>query len=166
MAHDYATLFRHYISLTKEFKFEDTLTKSTLYTLKIFDKLSEEKASYSYDKGKWTIKQLLSHVIDTERIMSYRALRYARQDKTQLSGFDDDKYAANSGWENRSIASLLEEFKALRKTTSLLFENFSPEMLTFYGPEKEKGLTVEKIGRMIAGHSMHHCNILVERYGV
>ena len=145
---------------------EDTLDKSTNYTLEVFNKLSEEKASYAYEEGKWTIKQLISHVIDTERIMSYRALRYARKDKTLLSGFNDNKYAANAGAQERSLESLISEFKALRTSTSILFNSFTSGMLALDGPEEQKGFTVEKIGRMIAGHSMHHCNILKERYGV
>jgi len=166
MATDYAVMFEHYISLTHAFKFEDTLDKSTLYTLDIFNKISREKAGFSYQEGKWTIKQLISHVIDTERIMSYRALRYSRKDQTKLSEFNDEFYASNAGSENRSLKSLIEEFVILRKSTSQLFENFTTEMLTYYGPEEQKGLTIEKIGRMVAGHSMHHCTILVKRYGV
>ncbi len=105
-------------------------------------------------------------MIDTERIMNYRALRYARKDKTLLPGFEEDDYTQNSGTENRSLESLIQEFTTLRKSTIQLFESFTPEMLTYYGHEEQKGLTVEKIGRMIAGHSMHHCYVLVERYGV
>ncbi len=166
MANNYAALFKHYISLTKEFIFENTLENSTSYTLEIINKLLEEKANYSYQDGKWTVKQVLSHIIDTERIMSYRALRYARQDKTKLSGFDDEFYAANAGSENRTLESLIGEFIGLRKSTSQLFGSFTAKMLAYYGPEEQKGLTVEKIGRIIAGHSMHHCNILVKRYQV
>ncbi len=109
---------------------------------------------------------LISHIIDTERIMSYRALRYARRDKTLLNGFEEDNYAQNCGAETRSLDALIQEFITLRKSTTQLFESFTPEMLAYYGPEEQKGLTVEKIGRMIAGHSMHHCSVLVERYGV
>lgn len=166
MATDYVSYFKHYISLTKELKFEDAIDKSTKYTLEVFNKLSEKKASYAYEEDKWTVKQLISHVIDTERIMSYRALRYARKDKTLLSGFNDNKYAANSGAPERSLDSLIAEFKSLRKSTSQLFNSFTQDMLTYDGPKEQKGFTVEKIGRMIAGHSMHHCNILTERYGV
>jgi arsenate reductase-like glutaredoxin family protein len=166
MTTDYVSYFKHYIYLTKEFRFEDTLEKSVTYTLDVFNTLSEQKASYSYEKDKWTIKQVISHVIDTERIMSYRALRYARKDKTLLHGFNDNKYAANAGAQERSLDSLISEFKVLRTSTSQLFNSFTKDMLAYDGPEEQKGFTVEKIGRMIAGHSMHHCNILVERYGV
>ncbi len=166
MANDYVALFRHYISLTKEFEFAECLEKSTLYTLEVLNKISGEKAKFSYAEGKWTMKQLISHIIDTERIMSYRALRYARKDKTLLNGFEEDEYALNAGAENRSLDSLTEEFTTLRKSTTQLFESFTIEMLPYYGTEEQKDLTVEKIGRMIAGHSMHHCNVLVERYGV
>ena len=166
MTNDYSALFRHYISLTKEFSFKDMLEKSTEYTLEVFDRLSEEKGNYRYDEGKWTIAQLLSHVVDTERIMAYRAIRFARQDKTQLEGFDENLYVQHSGADKRTIDSLVTEFKALRNSTKLLYESFTDEMLPFYGSLDQQGLTVEKIGRMIAGHSMHHCNVLMERYGI
>ena len=166
MATDYIAYFKHYISLTKEFSFEETLEKSSLYTLNVFETVLDETADFKYAEDKWTIKQLISHVNDTERIMSYRALRYARQDKTLLSGFNDNKYAANAGAQERSLGSLISEFKALRTSTTQLFNSFTKDMLAHDGPEEQKGFTVEKIGRMIAGHSMHHCNILMERYGV
>lgn len=166
MSTDYVAYFKHYISLTEEFKFEETLEQSGLYTLAVFDKVSEENADFKYEEDKWTMKQLISHVTDTERIMSYRALRYTRKDKTLLSGFNDNKYAANSGAQERSLESLITEFKTLRTSTSQLFHSFTSNMLSYDGPEEQKGFTVEKIGRMIAGHSMHHSNILVERYGV
>ncbi len=166
MANDYVALFRHYISLTKEFKFAKCIEKSTLYTLEVVNKISEEQGDFSYAEDKWTTKQLISHIIDTERIMSYRALRYARKDKTLLNGFEEDEYAKNCGAESRSLDSLIQEFTTLRNSTTQLFESFTAKMLTYYGPEEQKGLTVEKIGRMIAGHSMHHCNVLKEKYGV
>jgi len=166
MANDYVSLFRHYISLTKKYTFEESIKNSTVITLGVLSKISSNKGGFSYAASKWTIKQLISHIIDTERIMSYRALRYARKDKTMLKGFEEDDYAQNCGAENRSLESLIKEFTTLRKSTTQLFESFSPETLTYYGSEEQKGLTVEKIGRMIAGHSMHHCNVLVEKYGV
>jgi DinB superfamily len=166
MSSDYVAYFKHYISLTREFAFEDTLEKSTLFTLDVFENISAVNADYKYEKDKWTVKQLISHVIDTERIMSYRALRYARKDKKLLHDFNDNKYAANAGAQERSLDSLISEFKTLRTSTSQLFNSFTKDMLAYDGPEEQKGFTVEKIGRMIAGHSMHHCNILVERYGV
>ncbi len=166
MANDYVALFRHYIALTTEYTFEESIQNSTEFTLEVLSKISSSKEEFKYAEGKWTIKQLISHIIDTERIMSYRALRYARKDKTLLNGFEEDNYAQNCGAETRSLDALIQEFITLRKSTTQLFESFSPEMLTYYGPEDQKGLTVEKIGRMIAGHSMHHCNVLVERYEV
>jgi len=166
MSNNYKELFNHYISLTKEYTLTESLKNSTSQTIEVLEKITEPKASYSYQEDKWTIIQVLSHIIDTERIMSYRALRYARQDQTKLSGFDENHYAAHAGTESRSINSLLEEFKALRTSTILLFNSFTNEMLTYSDNETGIGLTVDKLGRMIAGHSMHHCNILTERYGV
>lgn len=166
MANDYKELFRHYVSLTKEHELHKAIDNSTQYAREVFSRITESQLSYSYQRGKWTIAQLLSHVIDVERVFAYRAMRYSRQDKTPLSSFDDDLYAKNSGFESRSLQSLLEEFYAQRVSTVMLFNSFTPEMLTFSDGETGHGMTVERLGRMTAGHSMHHCNILVERYGI
>lgn len=160
------SLFTYYISLTEEQPVLEALDHSTTYTKKILDKLTESQANYSYESGKWTIKEVLVHMLDVERIMAYRALRFSRQDRTPLPTFDDDSYVANAHADNRTIASLLKEFFVLRESSLLLFQSFSEDMYPYSDSEPGQGLTVEKLGRIIAGHSMHHCNILVERYGI
>ena len=166
MANNYAELFRHYISLTQGYELPAALEHSTAQAREVLGRISESQLGYSYQPGKWTIAQVLSHIIDAERVFAYRAMRYSRQDTTPLASFDDDHYALRSGFENRNLESFLEEFFAQRVSTIMLFNSFTPEMLTYSDNEIGKGLTVEKLGRMIAGHSMHHCNILVERYNI
>lgn len=160
------SLFDHYISLTDGRPVLEALEHSTTVTKNILNKLTEPVASYSYQPEKWTIAQVLVHMLDVERIMAYRALRFSRQDTTPLPTFDDDDYVANAHAENRTITSLLKEFSVLRESTTLLFQSFTEAMFEFSDSKPGQGITVEKLGRIIAGHSMHHCNILVERYGV
>lgn len=124
----------------------------------------EDKEEYAYAPGKWTVKQVIHHLIDTERIMSYRALRFARRDPQQPLPFEENDYAANAELDGRSLKDLLDEFESVRKATISLFRSFSDKTLlqsgqTFMGPT-----TVLALGYLICGHSKHHCNVIAERY--
>ena len=129
-----------------------------------FDRISEEKSTYAYAEGKWTLKELLQHVIDTERIFIYRALAFARKETQSLPGFDEKTYATNSNANARSWKSLCEELKAVRNTSRLLFENFTDEMLSSSGLANNNPTTVNAIGFILVGHVYHHKNIVETRY--
>ena len=126
--------------------------------------LPEEKLSYRYAAGKWTIKEILAHIIDDERIYAYRALRFARNDKTELPGFDQDNYALHSGANERMIESLLHEFAAVRNATIALFESFDEQVLTRKGIASGNVMSVRAAAYHIAGHELRHVNIIRERY--
>jgi len=126
--------------------------------------IPEDKLYYRYDEGKWTIKEILVHIIDDERIYAYRALRFARKDSTELAGFDQENYAVNSGANKRSIESILHEFETVRKATISLFESFTDEALTSSGIANGNKVSVRALGYHIAGHEKHHVNIIRERY--
>ncbi len=133
-------------------------------------KLPEEKLEYRYAKGKWTIKEILVHLIDDERIFAYRALRYARNDQTPLHGFDQDKYAQHSNASERSLKSIFEEYEIVRKATISLFQNLpcdcfmrGGEGVDFDGSTINKR-TVRGLAYHIAGHELRHFNIIKERY--
>jgi uncharacterized damage-inducible protein DinB len=126
--------------------------------------LNEEKLMYRYAEGKWTIKEILLHIADAERIFCYRALRFARQDSTPLSGFNEGDYTPVSGALQRSLDSLLDELSSVRLATLSLFDNFIPEMLRSTGIASDKAVSVRALGYMIAGHEIHHRNIIRERY--
>lgn len=117
-----------------------------------------------YAEGKWTIPVLLQHVIDTERIMAYRALTFARKDKTALPGFDENVYADTTLNTSRTVTELLDELRAVRNATIYLFESFDEEMLNEYGTANGKDISVVALGYIIAGHMAHHLNIIRERY--
>ena len=126
--------------------------------------LPEEKANYAYADGKWTIKQMLQHLIDTERIFAYRALRISRKDATPLPGFDENHYAQNAPVDQKTLADLKEEFLLVRKTTDLLLASFQEDQLNFIGNASGHPCTLNALCFIIFGHHLHHMNILRERY--
>lgn len=141
------------------------LMRENLTAFKIFyNSIPTEKWNYAYAEGKWTVKEVLAHVIDSERVFQYRALRFARNDNTDLPGFDQDVFVAAKNTAHRTVASLLEEYEIVRKAGLLLFENLNNEEMARKG--KANGFEIETnwIAYMIVGHEMHHVQILKERY--
>ena len=133
-------------------------------TVSFLESIPVEKLEYRYDKGKWTIKEVVQHLIDTERVFTYRALCIAREDKTLFPGYDQDQYVASSEANGRSLDALLREYKALRLTSSALFESFSEDMLRRIGIASNSNLTPRAVAFIIIGHENHHCEIIKERY--
>lgn len=124
----------------------------------------EEMWGYRYAEGKWSIKELVQHIIDAERIFCYRALCIARKDKTNLPSFEESSYAEASEADRRSKQDLLNELNILQRSSALLFASFSDEQLNESGIVNGKSIYVEGIGFIIVGHVLHHLNILNERY--
>ena len=133
-------------------------------TKTLVSSLSEEKLLYRYAKDKWTIKEVLVHIIDDERIYAYRALRFARNDKTVLPGFEQDDFARNSGANDRSIENILEEYEAVRQATITLFNGLEDQALLRSGVANNNPVTVRALAYHIAGHELHHINIIRNRY--
>lgn len=156
--------FVYYTGLVKENDLVQALSHCREHTLDLFSSVPVEKENYAYAPGKWTVKQLLSHLIDTERIFAYRALRFSRMDSTELPGYDENLFAANSNTENLMLERLLEEYRAVRKSTLSLFEAMNDEMLDFKGTANGMQCTARALGYMIVGHEIHHCKVLKERY--
>jgi uncharacterized damage-inducible protein DinB len=123
-----------------------------------------DKFDYRYVEGKWTIKDIIQHVIDTERIFAYRALRISRNDTTPLPGFEENDYVENTKANERGIQDLLAEFSAVRYATLFLFKSFSEEQLKRMGTASETAISVRAIGFIIIGHQKHHQHIFQERY--
>jgi uncharacterized damage-inducible protein DinB len=139
---------------------EDNLKATTDFILS----LPEERLASRYAEGKWTIKEILVHLIDDERIYAYRALRFARNDQTELPGFEQDAYAARSGANERDVRDILQEFAAVRRATISLFEGLDDAALLRAGVADGKVLSVRAAAYHIAGHEMRHINIIRERY--
>lgn len=126
--------------------------------------LPADKLTYRYADGKWTIKEILVHIIDDERIYAYRALRFARNDKTELPGFEQDDYALYSGANERETSDILKEYGTVRAATISLFAGFDGQALLRSGVADGKVMSVRAAAYHIAGHEMRHINIIKERY--
>lgn len=156
--------FNNYINLVQDLELINALE---IFGKPMFDKemdkliLLQDK---SYASGKWTINEILQHLIDTERIFSYRALRFAREDKTHLPGFDENSYAVSSRVNSRSLNDLMNEFFLVRETSILLFKSFNLTQLQQKGTCNGKVHQVLDLGFAIAGHGKHHVNVIKERY--
>lgn len=123
-----------------------------------------EREEYRYAEGKWTIKEVVQHLNDTERILSYRALRFARNDATELPGFEENDYVPEAETARRSLHDLVVEHDMIRQATVALFNSFTPAMLLRSGSANGKRISVRALGWSIAGHVMHHVDILEQRY--
>jgi len=161
---EYNPYYKMYIEDLGNVELLEILNTSFEDFLNTVKNLTEEKLTYRYAEDKWTIKELIQHLIDTERIMSYRALRFSRNDTTELPGFDENWYVTNSNANDREIVAILEEFNNLRKTTISLFNSFSNEMLTISGLANGSEMSVRALGFIIAGHQLHHLKVIKEKY--
>lgn len=126
--------------------------------------LTEEQAAHAYAAGKWTIKELLGHLADTERILAYRALCISRHEAQALPGFDEKAYVANANFNQRSVPNLLQDYHAVRQASLTLFRGFAPEMLIRTGNANGKFLSVRALVYIVAGHELHHLQILQTKY--
>jgi hypothetical protein len=126
--------------------------------------LPREKWDYRYAEGKWSVKELVQHIIDSERVFNYRALSIARGDSAQLPGFDENVFAKNSGADSRTPEALLEELESVQTSTALLFKSFSEEQLERSGTANGQPTYVRALGFINAGHALHHMGVLQERY--
>ncbi|MCR9263153.1 MAG: DinB family protein [Flavobacteriaceae bacterium] len=132
--------------------------------LSLLDETPKEKLEYAYAEGKWTLAEVLLHIIDAERVFQYRALRFARNDKTPLPGFDQDVYVPHSNASKRTMEDIKKEYMAVRQSTILLFNSFDDEALQRLGVSSGSPLSVRATGFIISGHQVHHLKIIRERY--
>ena len=140
------------------------LRNSTRELFSLLKSIPPEKHDHRYAEGKWTIKEVVQHMIDGERVFTYRALRFARKDDTPLPGFDENLFAQTAKADKRSWNDLVEEFAALRKSTESMFASFDNEQLEQSGVANENSNYVLGIGYILAGHVNHHCQVIKERY--
>ena len=156
--------YQGYVALVDTSDLMNALHQCSRHTDHLVHSIPNHLADYRYAEGKWTVKQLLCHVIDAERIFAYRALRFARGDKTELSGFEEKDYAAQDNHQNRELSSVTAELMRLKESTIDLFAGFSGVMLQRTGAANGMEFSVEVMGFIIAGHGQHHLKVLEERY--
>ena len=163
---EYAPYFEQYMQLvTKEGKsIIENMQNSQIEFDTFLRNLPKEKHTFSYAEGKWTLKELIQHSIDTERVFCYRALCFARNDKTSLPGFDQDIFVDNGNANQLEFSDLLDEMSTLRKSTIQLYKSFSEEALLRIGVASGNKISVRALGYLFSGHQMHHLNIVKERY--
>jgi len=155
--------FDRYINQVDDIDILDALTSSLILLQKEKDRF-EQLGDLVYEPGKWTIKDILQHTIDNERIQSYRALRFARGDKSLLPGYDEVLYGANAKATSRELDELLAEFEVVRKSSILLFKSFDHEMMQREGICFNKDISVLSLGFVLVGHQLHHLRVIKEKY--
>lgn len=161
---DTSDYFRNYVQIATGEDLLSSLKSGMDQLLELCSAVMEERSDYRYAPGKWTIKQLVQHLIDTERVFSYRALSFARKDCTKLPGFDEDLFAENDFSDERTFDEILNEYALVRKSTIALFGSFSKSVLDFQGEANGNSFTPRILGWILVGHEEHHVNILQERY--
>lgn len=160
-SHDY---YKLYINQVEGNDFLQVLKDNLISTVDLLDSLSLDQWNHRYAEGKWSIKEVMIHIIDTEKVFGYRAMRISRNDQTPLPGFDQNDYVPYYDAENRSPESIIKEFTASRLGTIEMFENFNEDMMKRMGKASDFDVSVRALAFMTAGHEIHHIRILKERY--
>ena len=159
-----AEFFQRYVNVVKEDDVVKAIRENSSQFKKFLVRIPKKKIGYAYAEGKWTIKEMLQHMIDAERVFTYRALTFSRKDGTALPGFDENNWAANAQAGHRKWQELVREFKALRKATECLFESFTEDQLLATGTASGHPINTIALGFIIAGHVAHHMAVIRERY--
>jgi len=163
-ADEYAPYYEKYTSLVPDADILSVLSEQIEGTLNLLRKLPEEQGNFRYAPDKWSIKELAGHMIDTERIFAYRALCIARNDKTPFPGFEQDDYIAGANFDACSLADLATEFELVRRSNLAMFKQFGGEVWLRRGTASDNEVSVRALAHIIAGHELHHLNVLRSRY--
>lgn len=161
---DFEKYIQRYLDLIPSENWIQEMKNAANKTLEIYNNLSEEQGNFAYAEGKWSLKILLEHITDSEKIFNYRALRFARKDKTELSGFDEELFAENGIANQLSLGELMEEFQLNRLNSLVFFSKLTTEQLSQKGKTNGNEISVETLGKLIVGHNIHHLKIIEERY--
>ncbi|MDB5279362.1 MAG: DinB family protein [Ferruginibacter sp.] len=161
---NYPPYFQKYIDQVPDESLLQGFANQGPVIVTLLSRITEEKSMHAYAPGKWTLKDLLQHIIDTERIFCFRALCFARREASNIAGFDENAYAASVVANDRTWLSLTEEFLAVRKATELLYKSFTEETLTRIGSANGIPTSVASMGYITLGHVYHHKKIIEERY--
>ncbi|HYF31481.1 MAG TPA: DinB family protein [Chitinophagaceae bacterium] len=156
--------YQNYIKLSPDDNVVKALERNTKNFRRLLKKIPRKKVDKAYAEGKWTIKELLQHIIDAERVFAYRAITFARKDSAALPSFDENAWAANSLAVQRDWKDMIEEFKSLRAASEKMFSSFDDSQLRSIGNASGKDINVLALGYIMSGHVEHHINIIKERY--
>ena len=161
---EYAPYYQKYIDLVKDDNPIKALQNQIIAMQAFLSEIPEEKENYRYAEGKWTIKEIIGHLTDAERVFGFRALCFARKDKTALPGFEEDEYVAAGNFQKRSFYNLVHEFNLVRESHIALFKTFDEEALSQLGTANNNSISVRALIFVMAGHEIHHLNVIRERY--
>ena len=161
---EYNPFYHTYVMALGDVDLLDELRNGKQVLLSLLEEIPEEKLTYAYAEGKWTLAEALVHMLDTERIFQYRALCIARNDKSEFPGFDQDAYVPVSNANNRSKKDLIDEYVAVRDSSITLFASLDEEALKRVGVASGSKMSVRALGFITSGHQAHHVHILRERY--
>ena len=162
---EFAPYYQRYIDLVRGETLSALATQHGA-THRLLASLDEARAMHRYASGKWTVKGVLGHITDSERVFAYRALCIARSDVTPLPGFDENAWASEAGFDARPISDLVSEFAAVRAATLALFHGLSDDTATRVGTANDQRISVRALAAIIAGHEVHHVGVLRERYAL
>lgn len=161
---EFAPYYGRYIDRVPDGDIVATLREQVRETVALLRAIPDAKAGFRYAPDKWSIREVVGHLGDCERIFTYRALRIARGDDTPLAGFDENAYVSRARLDDRSFAGLIDEYAAVRAASVALFHALFPEEWTRRGMASEKGVSVRALAWITAGHELHHLAVLKERY--
>ncbi|MCM3717545.1 DinB family protein [Fictibacillus phosphorivorans] len=163
-AYEYPDYFAPYVNLVPQGDRIQILRDQMKETVSLLSTITDSESEYRYAEGKWSVKEVIGHLIDTERVMSYRALCIARGEKVSLPGYDEKEYGANADFDKQSLKDLLDHFACVRQSTIHLVKSLSEESLSRRGIANNSEITPRALISVIAGHELHHRNIVQERY--
>ena len=163
-AAEYNPYYKTYIDKIANGDLIDLLFESQQTTVTFFKNVPEDKYLFRYDYGKWSVLEVFQHIIDTERIFAYRALRFSRMDATPLSGFDQDLYITASQANNKQMAHLIKEYDVVRQNSIALFQSLSGEQLAFIGTASDSPMSARAAAAIMVGHETHHVSVIQEHY--
>ena len=163
---DYAPAHAAYVALVPEDDVLSAMEQQSSAMQKVLSSLDEQKATYRYGEGKWSVKEVIGHIADAERIIGYRALAVARGEQQSLPGFDENEYVANASFDDWKIGDLAEQYALVRRANIVFFKNLRDEVWERRGLANNAPVSVRGLAYVIVGHERHHLQVLRERYGV
>lgn len=161
---EFLEYYGRYIDRVPDGDIVDTLSRQTTETIAFFKSIPEAKADYQYAPGKWSIRQVIGHLCDGERVFQYRAFRFSRADKTPVAGFEENDYVANAPYAKVSMEKLIAEFEYLRRASIYMFSNLDAEAMGRVGVANDNAVSVRALAFIMAGHVTHHVQVLKDRY--
>jgi len=161
---EYAPYYQKYVSLIPNGNILEVMEKQNEQFCEFLAQFDEERANHRYAKGKWSIKEVIAHLIDVELVFMYRALRFSRNDKASLHGFEQDEFIANGDFSNLTMSELVEQFYHMRKAAIPMFSSFTDKMWSRKGTASDSSFTVRAIAYIMVGHVIHHMRVIHQKY--